>query len=214
MLILLAIFLILAFFLIYRFGFSVGALTLIAIIILSSLFYFKRYNPDIWAKLNKPMYSAHKVGEKELALKIAKGLFFISDFTFSKTDIRRVEAIHHIGWLNWDLKKDKEAEKYLNMSLELYKEILLENKERSDKVIPPGVHGLGNEYYLLAVIYKNRGNLDKAIEATEKAKKYFEKEEPKYIWYRKDITNYLAKLYYEKGRRTESRSLYLEAKRL
>ena len=100
------------------------------------------------------------------------------------------------------MKNNKEAEKYLKMSLELYNEILVENKNKTskNKVIPPGVHGAGNEYFLLAAIYKKRGDLDKAIEQTKKAKRYFEIEEPRHIWYRKNITRYLADLYYEKGR--------------
>lgn len=112
----------------------------------------------------RQMFSLHRAGDKDSSLAKARLLLQISDQHLAELDIKRIESIHHVGWLLWDQKRYREASDLLEQSLILYK-----RKDQTEwflpqylRKLPPGVHGSGNEHYILADIYSNLGDFELA----------------------------------------------------
>ena len=96
------------------------------------------------------------------------------------------------------MKRYATARLYFQESLQLYTEI--EKRES----LPPGLHGAGNEQYLLAGTHQAMGEFDVAENYYLKAIAYFQHRYPEHGWYLKSIMKHLAGLYSQLGRDTEA----------
>ena len=175
-----------------RFG-----IVLIVVIILA-LQIAKHSQEKEWQRLTNIMFASHKARDKEEALRAAECLLDIARSRYAETHIRYAESVHHVGWLNWDLKRYTKAKRYFNESLRLYTEI-----ERQGAV-PPGLMGAGNEQSLLAGTHEALGEFEVAEQYYLQAIVYFQKRYPQHGWYLKSIMNNLAGLYLHLGRDAEA----------
>ena len=151
-----------------------------------------------WQRSKRNMYASHKAGDKEEALRSAERMLDIARSRYPTTHLRYAESVHHVGWLNWDLKRYTEAKRYFQESLRLYTEI------ESQGAVPPGLLGAGNEQNLLAGTHEALGEFEVAEQYYLKAIEYFQQRDPQHGWYSKTIMNNLAGLYLHLGRDAEA----------
>lgn len=170
----------------------------LSVVIILAIHISKYAQESEWQRLTSSMYATHKAGDKEEALRIAEGLLDSARSRYPKTHLRHAESVHHVGWLNWDLRRFATAKRYFDESLRLYTEI------EKQGVVPPGVHGVGNEQNLLAGTHRALGNFETAEQYHLLAIVYFQKRYPQHGWYLKTIMNNLASLYSHLGRDAEA----------
>jgi tetratricopeptide (TPR) repeat protein len=125
-----------------------------------------------WDGKLSEMYRLHGAGKKEEALAHAKGLLKEAE-RFPKQDLRRVEQIHHVGWLYYDLKRYAEAKPYLKDSLELF-------REREAQGLTGG-HGVANELELLGEVSFGLKDYVTALEYFEEAEENLRSSSPNSI---------------------------------
>ncbi len=149
-----------------------------------------------WSRKMHELRALHKRGRKGEALRQAKVLLTEAEGSFSRLDIRRIEAVHDVGWLSYDLKRDREAERYLQRSLKLYSELILANQRNPSSKLrgPSGVHGVGNEHVLLGDIAARNGRRYQARQHYEKALSFFRKRLPHHKSYYESIRQRLRSL--------------------
>ena len=132
-----------------------------------------------WQQKLAPMYQLHRTGKKEEALSYALVLMKESE-SFSHLDLLRIEQIHHVGWLNYDLKRYSQALQYLTKSLSLYKErerAILKDPSLTH-TDPDSGHGVGNELELLGEVYFALKNNSTALNYFKEAELYYGKSQP------------------------------------
>lgn len=151
-----------------------------------------------WRRLKSSMYASHQAGDKDEALRSAEHMLDIARSRFPTTHLRYAESVHHVGWLNWDLKRYTEARRYFQESLRLYTEM------ESQGAVPPGLLGAGNEQDLLAGTHEAQGEFEVAERYYLQAIVYFQQRYPQHGWYLKTIMNNLAGLYSHLGRDAEA----------
>ncbi len=159
------------------------------------------FDIEQWNKLHQQMFALHAQGDKEESLKTALKILKIAQRDLNKDQIGYVEAVHHVGWLHWDLQRYEEAEGYFLESLSLYQALEEKNKTLplEQRVSPQGVHGIGNEYTLLGLIYFSTERLDKAEECYLKAIEFFKNAPREHHWYLADIMRMLSEVYKRQG---------------
>ena len=121
------------------------------------------------------MYALHRAGDTNAALNEAHRRLELLEREIPELDLRHIEAVHDVGWLSWQLQHLDVAKDYLQRSLALYKQ-----KEKHEwyipnylRQVPEGVHGIGNEHYILAHICTSQGNREEAELHFKEALSYF-----------------------------------------
>jgi tetratricopeptide (TPR) repeat protein len=134
-----------------------------------------RPHPGSWEAHIQPMFDLHAQGKKEESLALAQSFLAEAEANFAPLDIRRIEALHHVGWLNQDLQRWDTAGFYLHRSLDLYRKLEEASKTNPELAMmkPPGVHGIGNELHLLGGVYYFKGNYEEALRYFKDAVEFF-----------------------------------------